>query len=273
MRRRPRPARAPLAAAALAAALLVGGCATVEKPDPLEPMNRQVFAFNETVDEYAIAPAARVYRDIVPRLARIGIDNFFNNLKDGWSAINLLLQGRPGDSANDLMRFTTNTVLGLGGVLDWATEFGLEPHYEDFGQTLGIWGLPAGAYLVLPVLGPSSLRDAAALPLDIQASPDQVAQSVATRNTLTGVRVLNTRARLLGATGMLDDIALDKYSFVRDAYLQRRRSQVYDGEPPEGSNERYDLPEAGAPAPDAAASAPAPAASAPPGASAPGEGK
>lgn len=260
-----RPSTRRQLAAVIVSAAMLAGCATVERPDPLEKMNRQVFAFNETVDQYAVAPVARVYRDIVPRLARIGIDNFFNNLKDGWSAINLLLQGRPGDSANDLMRFTTNTVLGLGGVLDWATEFGLEPHYEDFGQTLGVWGMPAGAYLVLPILGPSSLRDAAALPLDIQASPDQVTQSVATRNTLTGVRVINTRANLLGATNLLDDIALDKYSFIRDAYLQRRRSQVYDGNPPEESRERYDLP-----APDAAASAPAAAASAPAaGASAP----
>jgi phospholipid-binding lipoprotein MlaA len=241
----------------------LAGCATVDRPDPLEKMNRQVFAFNEKVDEVAIAPVARVYRDIVPRLARIGIDNFFNNLKDGWSAVNLLLQGRPGDSANDLMRFTTNTVLGLGGVLDWASEFGLEPHYEDFGQTLGVWGLPAGAYLVLPLLGPSSLRDAAALPLDFQASPDQVTDNVASANTLTLVRIINTRARLLGATGLLDDIALDKYSFVRDAYLQRRRSLVFDGSPPEESRERYDLP-----APGSAMSAP-PAAASAPGGSAP----
>lgn len=251
-------------AALLVGAALLGGCATVERPDPLEKMNRQVFVFNETVDQYAIAPVARVYRDIVPRLARIGIDNFFNNLKDGWSAINLLLQGRPGDSANDLMRFTTNTVLGVGGVLDWASEFGLEPHYEDFGQTLGVWGMPAGAYLVLPILGPSSLRDAAALPLDIQASPDQVTGNVATRNTLTGIRVINTRAGYLNASNVLDDIALDKYSFVRDAYLQRRLSQVYDGNPPEELRERYDLPPPGsaAPAPAGAASVPAPAASA-----------
>jgi phospholipid-binding lipoprotein MlaA len=252
------PAWRRVAAAAVLAVSLLSACATVERPDPLEKMNRQVFAFNETVDEYAIAPVARVYRDIVPRLARIGIDNFFNNLKDGWSAINLLLQGRPGDSANDLMRFTTNTVLGIGGVLDWATEFGLEPHYEDFGQTLGVWGLPSGAYLVLPVLGPSSLRDAAALPLDFQASPDQVTPSVAARNSLAGLRILNTRARLLGATNLLDDIALDKYSFVRDAYLQRRRSQVFDGNPPEEARERYDLP-----APGSAASAPGGGASAP----------
>jgi len=260
------PARRVTAATFVSAALLAG-CATVERPDPLEKVNRQVFAFNETADQYAIAPVARVYRDIMPRLARIGIDNFFNNLKDGWSSINLLLQGRPGDSANDLMRFTTNTVLGIGGVLDWATEFGLEPHYEDFGQTLGVWGLPSGAYLVLPILGPSSLRDAAALPLDLQASPDQVSQSVALRNSLTGLRIVNTRARLLGATNLLDDIAFDKYSFVRDAYLQRRRSQVFDGSPPEELRERYDLPApargaAAQPRPSEAAAVPASAASA-----------
>lgn len=249
--------RVSLGLSALAFTAL-SGCATVERPDPLEKLNRQTFAFNETVDQYVIAPPARVYRDVVPRLMRIGVENFFNNLKDAWSAVNLLLQGRPGDSANDLMRFTTNTVLGLGGVLDWASEMDLEPHYEDFGQTLGVWGFGPGAYLVLPILGPSTVRDAVGLPVDIQASPDQIASSVATRNVLTGVRIISTRARLLNASGLLDDIAFDKYGFVRDAYLQRRRSLVFDGNPPEKDEERYDLPAPGTVAPPAApASAPA----------------
>lgn len=259
-----RPAKALAAAALVALVLLGSGCATVDKPDPLEKVNREVFAFNETVDKYVIEPPARVYRDVVPRLVRVGVTNFFNNLRDAWSSVNLLLQGRPGDSANDLMRFTTNTVLGIGGIVDWASEMDLQPHYEDFGQTLGVWGFGPGAYLVLPILGPSTVRDSIGLPVDIQASPDQVASSVAARNVLTGVRIISTRARLLEATGLLDDIALDKYSFVRDAYLQRRRSLVYDGSPPEKEEERYDLP-----APDSAAPA-TPAASAPAAASAPG---
>jgi phospholipid-binding lipoprotein MlaA len=245
-------------AAVLLLAAVLGGCATTERPDPLEPLNRQVFAFNETLDEYVIEPPARVYADVVPYLARVGIDNFFNNLRDVYSALNLLLQGRPADSANDFMRFTTNTVLGLGGVLDWASEFGLEPHYEDLGQTLGVWGAPPGAYIVWPILGSSTLRDSVGLPLEVLASPEQVTSSVAARNSLTVLRFVNVRANLLGATQLLDDIALDKYSFIRDAYLQRRRSLIYDGNPPEEDTERYDLPEAGpSAAPAAPASAPA----------------
>ncbi len=248
-----RPALPLLLVAALA------GCATTERPDPLEPLNRQVFAFNEAVDKYVIVPPATLYRDLVPHLARVGIDNFFNNLRNAYSAANLLLQGRPADSANDLMRFTTNTVLGLGGVLDWASEFGLEPHYEDFGQTLGVWGVPSGAYIVWPIIGSSTVRDSAGLPFEVLASPEQVTSSISVRNSLTALRIINLRANLLGATQLLDDIALDKYSFIRDAHLQRRRSLVYDGEPPDGDSERYDLP---SPA-SAPASAPAPAASAP----------
>lgn len=251
-----RPLR--LCGAVLAAALLAG-CATAERPDPLEPLNRKIYGFNETVDEYLIVPPARVYRDVVPGTVRLGIDNFFNNLKDAWSAVNLLLQGRPADSAGDTMRFSINTVLGVGGFVDWASEFGLEPHYEDFGQTLGVWGFEPGAYLVWPILGPSTVRDSIGLPVDLMASPDQLASSIATSNTLTVVRVINTRAGLLGATNLLDDIALDKYTFVRDAYLQRRRNLVYDGDPPEDDDdERPDLPlpaPVSAPSPEAAASA------------------
>lgn len=271
-RSRPRSGTAAIALL-LAGALSLAGCATPQRPDPLEKLNRQVFAFNEGVDKYVIVPPATVYRDVVPQTIRLGISNFFNNLRDAWSAVNLVLQGRFGDSSSDFIRFGTNTVLGLGGFFDWASEFGLDPHYEDFGQTLGRWGVPAGAYIVWPILGSSTVRDSIGLPIDIKASPDQIAQSVRVRNTLTAVRVVNARANLLGATGLLDDIALDKYTFIRDAYLQRRRSLIYDGAPPDGDQERYDLPEPGsaaASAPPPAASAPPPAASAPqPAASAP----
>lgn len=254
-----------------AAVAITAGCATPQRPDPLERANRQVFAFNEAVDKYVIVPPATLYRDVVPIGVRRSVDNFFNNLKDAWSSVNLLLQGRPADSVNDFARFSVNTVLGIGGVFDVGSEMGLEPHREDFGQTLGRWGVEPGAYLVLPILGPSTLRDAVGLPVDFKASPDQVAETVATRNMMTAVRVINARAGLLGATELLDDIALDKYSFVRDAYLQRRRSLVYDGEPPE-DEERGDPPSTSAPpapapgasAPAGAASAPAEAASAPP---------
>ena len=241
-----------IVSAAMLATGVLAGCATVEQPDPLEKMNRRVFAFNEGVDKYLIVPPATVYRDVVPQRVREGVDNFFNNLKDAWSSVNLVLQGRLGDASNDVMRFSVNTVLGLGGILDWGTELGLEPHREDFGQTLGRWGLPAGLYLVWPLLGPSSLRDSAALPLDVGWSPSlAVRNDQAASNSLTALRLIDTRAGLLGASRVLDDVALDKYQFVRDAYLSRRRSLVYDGEPPE-------LPaEADEPAAPAAPAAPA----------------
>lgn len=210
----------------------MGGCATTQQPDPLEKVNRVTYAFNDTVDTYALAPVARTYRDVVPAMIRQGVTNFFNHLRDAWSVPNQLLQGKPSLAAADFMRFSVNTVLGLG-VLDWATEMGLEAHHEDFGQTLGRWGVDSGAYLVLPLLGPSSVRDTAALPLDLQASTDMLIDDPGARNAALALRVVNTRADLLKASGMLDDIALDKYLFVRDAYLQRRRSLVYDGNPPE----------------------------------------
>lgn len=228
---------------ALIAAALLAGCATTENPDPLQSMNRKVFAFNETVDEYVIKPPATVYRDVVPSVVRTGVDNFFGNLRDVYSAFNLMLQGRVGDGVGSLMRFSTNTVFGFGGLMDWATELRMERHNEDFGQTLGVWGFGPGAYIVWPILGPSSVRDSFGLPLEVAASPEQWAGSVAVRNSGMVLRVVNQRAKLLGATDLVDDVALDKYSFVRDAYLQRRRSLVYDGDPPDQDTERYDLPE------------------------------
>lgn len=218
--------------AAALAVLLLGGCATTQQPDPLEKVNRVTYAFNDTVDTYVLAPTARTYRDVVPGTIRQGVTNFFNHLRDAWSVPNQLLQGKPDLAASDFMRFGVNTVFGLG-VLDWASEMGLEAHHEDFGQTLGTWGIGPGAYLVLPLLGPSNLRDTAALPLDAQATPEVLIDHVPTRNSATGLRIVNTRADLLKASGMLDGIALDKYLFVRDAYLQRRRSLVHDGNPPE----------------------------------------
>jgi phospholipid-binding lipoprotein MlaA len=208
--------------------------------DPLERFNRSVFKFNELIDNAAIRPVAEGYRRVVPEPARGGVENFFGNLGDVWSAINKLLQGKVVQGAQMTLRVATNTVFGLGGVLDPATEFGLERQSEDFGQTLGTWGLPTGPYLVLPVFGPSTVRDASALPLDrFLASPSRYLGHGSTAAAgVTGLQLVSARAGLLGATRLFDDIALDKYSFLRDAYLARRRSQVYDGDPP-------DLPEDG----------------------------
>lgn len=221
---------------------LLSGCATVSnRGDPLEPMNRKIFAFNEAVDEHLLKPVATAYADFVPRPVRNGVDNFFNNIKDAWSAVNLFLQGRVQDGLSDMMRFGTNSVFGFFGIADPATELGLERHGEDFGQTLGKWGVPPGAYIVWPILGPSTVRDSIGLPVDQAASPDFLTSPTRVRNQLTALRVVNARSNLLGASQVLDDIVLDKYTFIRDGYLQRRRSLVHDGNPPEEEGERYDL--------------------------------
>jgi phospholipid-binding lipoprotein MlaA len=245
---------------ALAAALLLGGCATAARPDPLETVNRKIFAFNDALDDAVIRPAAEVYQAVLPRPVRIAFTNFFGNVRDVWSAFNLVLQGRIGEAGKDMLRFSTNTVFGIYGFIDIATEMGLERHGEDFGQTLGRWGFPAGAYIVWPILGSSTVRDSIGLPIDVLAAPQPFITDIAVRNTLTVTQLISTRAGLLKATQVLDDIALDRYSFVRDAYLQRRRSLIYNGEPPDAGGVRYDLPDPDAPgaAPaDAAASEPA----------------
>ena len=237
--------------------LALGGCASVQEArggpgqrlDPWENWNRKVFAFNEGLDENVLKPVATGYSKVVPQFVRRGVDNFFANIADAWSAVNNVLQAKPEPAFQDVVRVTTNTVFGFFGVLDVATEFGLDHHYEDFGQTLGRWGFGAGAYVVWPLLGPSSVRDSAALPADRWfASPSVFIKEGRWQGGLTVLQIVNTRANLLGASRVLDDIALDKYTFLRDAYLQRRRSLVYDGDAP-------DLPEEPAPA-EPAASAP-----------------
>jgi phospholipid-binding lipoprotein MlaA len=222
--------------------LALGGCATLrdaragpgQRLDPWENWNRKVFAFNEGLDEYVLMPVATGYAKIVPQLARRGVDNFFNNAADAWSAFNNVLQAKPEPAFQDVVRFTTNTVFGFFGVFDIASEFGLEHHYEDLGQTFGHWGFGAGAYIVWPLLGPSSVRDSLALPVDKWlASPALAINDGAWVWGIIGLQLINTRANLLAASKLLDDIALDKYSFIRDAYLQRRRNLVFDGDAPE----------------------------------------
>ncbi|HEY0819746.1 MAG TPA: VacJ family lipoprotein [Rhizobacter sp.] len=256
--------------------VLLTGCATTsapagpvsraEKIDPWERWNRRVFRLNDKVDEAVLKPVATTYTKVVPEPVRRGVNNFFGNVSDVWSAVNNMLQGKVSNSLQDLVRVGTNTVFGLGGVLDVASEFGADRQGEDLGQTLGKWGMAPGPYVVWPVIGPSTLRDSIALPLDVQVSPALAMSSNAAKAATAGLQAVNQRANLLGATGMLNDIALDRYTFVRDAYLQRRRNLVYDGDPPE-EQEPDDVgePQApGAPKPaEGAASAPADAASAP----------
>jgi phospholipid-binding lipoprotein MlaA len=246
---------------ALAGLLLVGlqGCATTAAPggaapaaaaaerdprDPLEGFNRAVFGFNEALDAAVIKPVAQGYRKVVPGMVRTGIDNFFGNLGDLWSAVNHLLQGKPSTGLPMLTRFGMNTLFGLGGLLDPASEAGLERLNEDFGQTLGRWGVPSGPYLVLPLFGPSTVRDGAARPVDLMASPSRVFAQPRDANSATVLRLIATRAELLETGKALDDAAFDKYILLRDGYLARRRNQVYDGDPPEeaGTDKPADNP-------------------------------
>jgi phospholipid-binding lipoprotein MlaA len=281
-----RPRALPLAVLALA--LLFAGCATVKQArmapgqrlDPWENWNRKVFAFNEELDERLLKPVATAYADVVPQPVRNGVGNFFGNVLDAWSAVNNFLQGKITRGFQDVMRVGTNTLFGIFGVVDIATEMGFDHQYEDFGQTLGTWGVGAGAYLVLPVFGPSSVRDAAALPLDRAASPAVLINNGAWQAGIITLQIVNTRASLLGASSVIEDIALDKYTFLRDAYLQRRRSLVFDGDVPEAPDEQGgagpgsgDAESIYAPAPSATAPAPGSAASAAPAASAPGGAK
>ena len=203
-------------------AAFLGGCASMERPDPLEPMNRKVFAFNQGLDKVVLKPVATTYEKVVPAPIRTGAGNFFANTRDLWSATNLLLQGRGADGMAGMARFGTNTVFGVLGVFDVATGWGLERQTSDLGLTLQRWGVGPGAYLVLPVFGASTVRDAAGLPADLWATPLTAITNVPLRNSLTAADLVNTRARLLPVTRVLDDVALDPYLFVRDAYLQRR---------------------------------------------------
>jgi phospholipid-binding lipoprotein MlaA len=213
---------------------LLGGCAASSNPrDPLEPFNRAIYSFNDGFDRAIAKPVAEGYRSVIPELVRTGVSNFFSNLGDLWIAANNLLQGKVNDAANDFGRVVINTSIGLFGLIDVASDAGLEKHNEDFGQTLGRWGLASGPYVVLPFLGPSTFRDALSYGL-VDTQADFVVQSshVPTRNTLFFVRGVDTRANLLDASRVLEEAALDKYNFTRDAYLQRRQSLIYDGNPP-----------------------------------------
>ncbi len=214
------------------------GCATApggNPRDPFETYNRGMFQFNDGVDRALFKPAATIYREVTPAPVRTGVGNFLGNLEDVWSFVNSMLQGKINAAAQTFMRVNVNTFLGLGGLLDIATEARLERQREDFGQTLGYWGVPSGPYLVLPFLGSSTVRDTVAMPVDMAADIVGNLEHVPTRNSIKLVDLLDTRAGLLRAGEALDEVALDKYSFTRDAFLQRRRNAVFDGDPPDES--------------------------------------
>lgn len=221
--------------ALLASLLVLQGCATVQTADardPWESMNRSVYQFNEVVDTVAIKPVAQLYVKALPSFVRTGVSNFLGNLGDVWSMANSALQLKGQATVETFMRINVNTFFGLGGLLDVATEMRLEKRKEDFGQTLGHWGVKPGPYVVLPLLGPSTLRDALALPLDMQGDASQRFSDEATRNALTATRILDIRSGLLQTVDVVKAASLDPYTFVRDGYLQKRRNDIYDGNPP-----------------------------------------
>lgn len=231
--------------------------------DPWEAFNRKVYAFNDVVDEAVLKPVATAYVKVVPQLVRTGVSNALGNLGDIWSAANHLMQGKVQHGLEMGMRVLTNTFFGLGGLLDPATEMGLTRRSEDFGQTLGRWGVGNGPFLILPFLGPSTLRDGAGLVVDRSSMEDVPKLNWKEQSALTTLEVVDLRARLLNAGQLLDQVALDRYSFLRDAYLARRRDAVYDGAPPlENMDEFADEPTDDTKAAPPAAPAPAAAASA-----------
>lgn len=224
----------------LAGVLVMGvvGCAhtkgagSEQSRDPLEPFNRSIFAFNEKIDEAAIKPAAQGYKKVVPGRVRSHVGNFFRNLQEPTTIVNDLLQGNIPQAANDLMRFTVNSTFGLLGLLDIATPMGLDHHEEDFGQTLRVWGVGSGPYLVLPLWGPSTVTDGVGLvPAALYTDPRTAVDDAATSYGLLTTNVVDSRARALGASKLVD-LQLDAYVFRRETYLQRREDMVHNGEPP-----------------------------------------
>lgn len=219
---------------------LLGGCATAPDADPRDPwegFNRGVYRFNEVVDEAVAKPVATAYRDVVHAEIRDRVRNFFANIGDVFIGVNNVLQGKFRESFDDFARVTFNSTLGLLGIHDVASDMGIEKHNEDFGQTFGRWGAGPGPYLVLPIFGSSSVRDGLGLALDLYTDPLGEVRPIDVRNSLAVLRLTGARADLLEASRILEQAALDKYVFQRDAYLQRRRSLVYDGRPP---RERYE---------------------------------
>jgi phospholipid-binding lipoprotein MlaA len=223
-------------------AVTLAGCATTgaNPADPLEPINRAIFRFNDGVDTAVLKPLAKGYRAVTPAPVRTGVANFFSNLDDVWISANNVLQGKFEQGMGDILRFAFNSTLGMLGAIDVASDMGLEKHNEDFGQTLGKWGLGPGPYLVLPILGPSTVRDGISLLLDAKGDPVWNLDPVPSRNTVYTSRVVSNREKALDATDTLEEAALDKYSYIRAAWLQRRRDLVYDGNPPPEPDEMDD---------------------------------
>lgn len=231
------PARIKSVAISVAAAGLLAGCATSGNPkDPIEGFNRAMYAFNDGLDTAIIRPVATGYDAVLPAPVKTGVTNFFGNIEDVFIGVNNLLQGKIPAAASDFGRVLINTTVGVLGLIDWASDAGLEKHDEDFGQTFGRWGVGNGAYVVIPVFGPRTARDTVGLVLDVATDPVANHEPARTRDLAIVLRLVNDRANLLAADKVVEEAALDKYSYIRDAYLQRRRSLIYDGNPPRESH-------------------------------------
>jgi phospholipid-binding lipoprotein MlaA len=222
----------------LAAAALAAGCAQAPtRGDPLEPMNRALYQFHDAVDTAVVKPIARGYVDFVPALIRRGVSNVFNNINDLFSALNGLLQGKLDKAGDDLGRVLLNTGWGIGGLFDLASDLGIERGDEDFGQTLAVWGVRPGPYLFIPFVGPLTVRDGTGYLIRLALGPVGYIPDVPLRNSLYGLGAVDLRAQLLGAGELVDTAALDRYTFIRNAYMQRRRYLIYDGRPPRDAEE------------------------------------
>ncbi len=226
-----------------AVAALATGCATTRSAidsvktvsaemDPFEPVNRVIYTVNDKVDRAVFKPLARGYEYVLPVQVRACVSNVFGNIADVPASLNNFLQGKFKDGGSDVCRVGVNTTVGVLGCFDVATKWGFEKHNEDFGQTLGFWGVPSGPYVVLPLFGPSTVRDAAALLVDSTTDPTRYVNDIPWRNSSYGVRLVDKRAQALDTTNFIDNAALDPYVFVRDAYLARRRSLILDGQAP-----------------------------------------
>ena len=233
---------------AITALVMLGGCATTgtgDARDPFEPMNRAIYSFNDGVDKVVMKPLAQAYQAVFPAIVRTGISNVFSNINDIVVALNNLLQGKIGSAFSDISRVMINTTVGILGIMDVASDLGIEKNDEDFGQTLGYWGVGDGPYLVLPFLGPRTIRDTVGLIVDWETDPTSYIDPNRDRNAVQGFRLVTRRAELLNASKVLEVASLDEYEFLRDAYLQRRRNLIYDGNPP---REKEDGADAGQPA-------------------------
>lgn len=253
----------------LPAILLLAGCASTSgynnPKDPFEPFNRSVYKFNDALDKAVLKPLAKGYTAVVPTPGRTMINNFFSNLDDVLVTFNDVLQFKFVQALSDGGRFLINTTLGAGGIADAATTFGFPKHNEDFGQTLGAWGIESGPYLVLPFFGPSSVRDGVGLYADSITSPTSNIRPASNRNQLIIFNGVRVRANLLDNEQVIETAGLDPYSFLRDAYLSHRQSLVYDGHPPRPQYDDEDndtppppsTPQSAPPAPGAASAVPA----------------